>query len=240
VLVCRPSKPRVNPTRIRPTDRLFDIAAALLCEKGYAATTTREIAAVAGIRQASLYYHVDGKEDLLHQISMSSLEQLFTNVQSAVSAVSDPPERIGALVRTHLGTILQHKIRHVTMLKELRALSDPHRAAVMALRKEYANLVRSVIEGAQTAGAVRVDIPARYLYLALLNILNWAVLWFRRGQTLSEDQLARIFTSLSHRCRSRIRTSAHCSAGSAQPPKENASGGRPGGKIPALYFRASA
>ena len=173
----------------RPTsERLFDIAAALFCEKGYATTTTREIAAAAGIQQASLYYHVASKEDLLHQISVSSLEQLFANVQSAVSAVSDPLERIEILVRTHLGTILRHQIRHVTMLNELRALSDPHRAAVIALRKKYAVLVRSVIEEAQAAGAVRIDIPARYLYLALLNILNWAVLWFRRGQTLSEDQ----------------------------------------------------
>ena len=53
----------------RPTsERLFDIAAALFCEKGYATTTTREIAAAAGIQQASLYYHVTSKEDLLHPV----------------------------------------------------------------------------------------------------------------------------------------------------------------------------
>jgi TetR/AcrR family transcriptional regulator, cholesterol catabolism regulator len=181
----------------RPTgERLFDIAAALFCEKGYAATTTREIATAAGIQQASLYYHVSGKEDLLHQICVSSLDQLFADVELAVGAVNDPVERIEILVRTHLRTILRHQIRHVTMLNELRALSEPHRTAVMALRKKYAGLVRSVLEDAQAAGAVRGDIPARYLYLALLNILNWAVLWFRRGQTLSEDQIARIFTSI--------------------------------------------
>jgi TetR/AcrR family transcriptional regulator, cholesterol catabolism regulator len=181
----------------RPTgERLFDIAAALFCEKGYAAATTREIAAAAGIQQASLYYHVSGKEDLLHQICVSSLDQLFSDVQAAVSAVGNPLDRIEILVSTHLRTILRHQIRHVTMLNELRALSNQHRSAVMALRKKYANLVRSVIEGAQAAGVLRIDIPARYLYLALLNILNWAVLWFRRGQTLSEDELARIFTSI--------------------------------------------
>src|SRR5580658_8269317 len=78
----------------KPTgERLFDIAAALFCEKGYAATTTRAIAAAAGIQQASLYYHVAGKEDLLHQICVSSLDQLLTDVQSAVSAESNPLER---------------------------------------------------------------------------------------------------------------------------------------------------
>jgi AcrR family transcriptional regulator len=181
----------------RPTaERLFDIAATLFFKKGYAATTTREIAAAAGIQQASLYYHVSSKEDLLHQICVSSLDQLFSEVQSAVGAVSNQLARIEVLARTHLRTILRHQIRHVTMLNEVRALSHPHRMGVMAMRKRYADLVRSVIEDAQAAGVVRTDIPARYLYLALLNILNWAVLWFRRGQTLSEEQLGRTFTSI--------------------------------------------
>src|SRR5580692_5206253 len=92
----------------RPTaERLFDISAALFCEKGYAATTTREIATAAGIQQASLYYHVSGKEDLLHQICVSSLDQLFGDVESAVSAVNGAVERIEVLVRTHLRTILR-------------------------------------------------------------------------------------------------------------------------------------
>jgi TetR/AcrR family transcriptional regulator, cholesterol catabolism regulator len=178
------------------SERLFDTAAALFFKKGYAETTTREIASAVGIQQASLYYHVESKEDLLYQICVSSLEQLLLDVQTAVNEASDPLERIRVLARTHLRTILRHQIRHVTMLNELRALSDPHRAAVVALRKKYAALVRSVLEDAQAAGAVRGDIPARFLYLALLNILNWAVLWFRRDQALSVDQLARIFTSV--------------------------------------------
>jgi AcrR family transcriptional regulator len=110
--------------------------------------------------------------------------------------VADPVERIRVLARTHLRTILKHQIRHVTMLNELRALSGPHREEVVALRRQYANLVRSVIEAGQAAGALRNDISARYLYLALLNILNWAVLWYRKGQSLAEEELARMFTSI--------------------------------------------
>jgi AcrR family transcriptional regulator len=186
----------LQPPRLLTSERLFDIAAALFCERGYAVTTTREIAAAAGIRQASLYYHVSTKEDLLYQICVSSLEELLTEVQTALSAVTDPIEQIEVLARTHLRTILRHQIWHLTMLTELRALSGEHHRAVVALRRQYADLVRAVVEEAQAAGAVRTDIPARYLYLALLNILNRAVRWFRSGELLSEDELARMFTSV--------------------------------------------
>jgi TetR/AcrR family transcriptional regulator, cholesterol catabolism regulator len=188
----------LNPTHpATPTaQRLFDTAASLFFEKGFAATTTREIASAVGIQQASLYYHVSGKEDLLHQICVSSLEQLLAEVQSAVLESADPLERIRILARTQVRAILKHQIRYVTMLNEMRALSEPHRSEVVALRRKYANLVRALIEEAQAAGSIRTDIPSRYLYLALLNVLNWAVLWYRKGQTLSEEELAHMFTSI--------------------------------------------
>jgi AcrR family transcriptional regulator len=188
----------LNPTHPAPptAQRLFDTAAALFFEKGFAATTTREIASAVGIQQASLYYHVSSKEDLLHQICVSSLEQLLAEVQSAVLESSNALERIRILARTHVRAILKHQIRYVTMLNEMRALSEPHRVEVVALRRKYANTVRSLIEEAQAAGSIRNDIPSRYLYLALLNVLNWAVLWYRKGQTLSEEDLARMFTSI--------------------------------------------
>jgi len=181
----------------RPTsERLFDTAAALFCERGYAVTTTREIAAAVGIRQASLYYHVANKEDLLYQICVSSLEELLTEVQAALGAVSDPIGRIEVLARTHLRIILRRQIRHLTMLTELRGLSGVHHKTVVAMRRRYADVVRGVLEEAQRAGAVRKDISSRYLYLALLNILNRAVRWFRPGQSLTEDELAQMFTSV--------------------------------------------
>jgi AcrR family transcriptional regulator len=181
----------------KPTiERLFDTAASLFWEKGYDATTTREIAAIVGIQQASLYYHVASKEDLFFQLCVSSLDRLRSDVESAIRDITEPLDRIRALVRAHLTTLLEHQVRHVTMLTDLRALSDRHHAAVLALRKKYADLVRETIEYGQDRGSIRDDIPAKYLHFALLNMLNWAVLWFRRDQGLSADHLAGLFTPI--------------------------------------------
>src|SRR5581483_8313276 len=192
-----PSSVDTAPDTDRSTpERVLDTAAALFWEKGYAGTTTREIAAAVGIQQASLYYHVASKEDLLYQLCVSSMDQLLADVQSAVDRCSDALDRLRALIRAHLGTLLKDQVRHVTMLAELRALSKRHHAEVLALRKKYADLVRTVLQDAQTAGKVRNDIPSKYLYLALLNVLNWAVVWYRRDQALSADQLADLFSPI--------------------------------------------
>lgn len=175
-------------------ERLFDTAASLFWEKGYAATSTREIAAALGIQQASLYYHIASKEDLFYQLCITSLEQLRGNVESTLKDVHDPVDRIRAFVGAHLAALLTYQVRHVTMLTELRALSDPHHRDVLARRKSYAGLVRSLLAEGQAASMIRKDIPDRYLYLALLNVLNWAVLWFRRDQELPASRLTDIFS----------------------------------------------
>lgn len=184
------------PTDRSTPERVLDTAATLFWEKGYATTTTREIAAAVGIQQASLYYHVPSKEALLYQLCVSSLEQLLADVKAAVEAHRDPLERLHALIRAHLTKLVQHQMRHVTMLTELRALSKRHHAEVLAMRKQYAHLVRSVIQEGQSAGKLRKDVPAKYLYLALLNVLNWAVIWFRREQALTADHLADLFSPI--------------------------------------------
>ena len=162
-------------------------------KKGYAATTTREIAASLGIRQASLYHHVASKENLLCQLCVTSLEQLLQEVQSAVNESSSPAAQIRLLVHAHLNTLLKYRTRHALMLKELRALSGTCRRQVLGLRKRYEKLVLSILNHGQRVGSVRTDIPTKYLCLALLNVLNWAVLWFRDDDALSSDQLAEIF-----------------------------------------------
>ena len=177
-------------------DRLLDTAAELFWEKGYAATTTREIAAALRIQQASLYYHMASKEDLLYQIFGSSLQQFLADVPAAVQQVSDPRERIRVLIRVHVGTLLRYQKRNMTMLTELRALSAKHRSEVVALRERYAAFMRSTLEDAQANGGIRNDIPVAYLSLALLNMLNWAARWYRENRDPSPDQVAGLFFKL--------------------------------------------
>ena len=219
-----PSTVETAASAERPTpERVLDTAAALFWEKGYAATTTREIAAAVGIQQASLYYHVPSKEGLLYQLCVSSLEQLRVDVQAAMAEVGNPLDRLRALIQAHLRTLLKHQFRHVTMLTELRALSSRHHTEVLALRKQYAGLARSVLAEGQEAGAIRADIPPQCLYLALLNILNWAVVWFRRDQALDAGQLAAIFAPIFLEGAAALRGSVSLALPDFEPPRRKAS-----------------
>jgi AcrR family transcriptional regulator len=178
------------------SERLLDTAAKLFWTKGYASTTTREIAALLGVQKASLYHHVSRKEDLLYAICVASLERIREAVQTAIEAESDPLERIKTLIRAHVGAMLEDQDKHSTMLTELRALSPDRRDEVVALRDAYEKVVRSVLERAQQAGAIRDDVPVKFLALGLLDLLNWAIFWFQRDGAMTADELGEFFVKL--------------------------------------------
>jgi TetR/AcrR family transcriptional regulator, cholesterol catabolism regulator len=176
-------------------DRLLVLAAALFREKGYSATTTRELAGQLGIQKASLYHHIRSKEDLLFEISVESLKQI-TETVSAARDNATPAGRLAAMIAAHLETALRDQDMHTTMLIELRCLSAPRQAQVRERRDAYQELLRGVIREDQAAGRLRTDIPAGYLTLSLLNLLNWTIFWYDSGGPRSASDLASMMSTI--------------------------------------------
>jgi AcrR family transcriptional regulator len=159
-------------------DRVLASAAKLFREKGYAGTSTRELAASAGLQSASLYHHIGTKEDLLYRLSVTTLEEVADLFGRVVAEGSDPVATLERLVRSYVELLLEERDRHAAMLNELRALSAQRRVEVVELRDRNVALVRDVVGRAQQAGGVRSDIDPKYATLALFNLLNWTIFWY--------------------------------------------------------------
>lgn len=176
--------------------RLLSEAASLFRERGFAATTTREIAARLGINKASLYHHAPSKESLLHDICVESLRRTKTAFTQAMEKEPDPTRRISALIHAHVQSMLADLEMHATMLFEMRGLTGEYSEHVKKSRHEYEVMVLEVVAGAQKAGALRTDMTARRLAMGLLNMLNWTLSWYSPRGDLSPGELADVLADL--------------------------------------------
>jgi AcrR family transcriptional regulator len=176
--------------RDRTAERVLTEAARLFREQGYAASTTRELAKRLGINKASLYYHVAKKEDLLHQICMEAMTRIYDEVSAAIESETDPAERIRALIGAHLHSTLTDLDLHGTMMLEMKYLTGDERDEVMEARNRFEGLVGSTISSAQRVGVIRHDMPASYLRILLLNLLNWPLTWYELGTSMTPEKLS--------------------------------------------------
>lgn len=122
-----PGRPRHIPaTSARsPRDQVLDAAAELFVTKGFAATSTREIAERVGIRHASLYYHFAGKDEILAEL-----------LQRSVRPTVDKVEKIEALVppETHATAL------YLLALIDIRTLAEaPHNVGILYAQSDVTN-----------------------------------------------------------------------------------------------------
>lgn len=105
-MMSRASRPRLGRPRHTPTETsadgspredILNAAAALFVERGFAATSTRLIAERVGIRQASLYYHFSGKDELLIELLMTSVRPSLDAVVAVEALVAHHATAAGAL-----------------------------------------------------------------------------------------------------------------------------------------------
>jgi AcrR family transcriptional regulator len=170
--------------------------ASLFRERGFHATTTREISARLGINKASLYYHVPSKEALLHDICVESLRRTKLALTDALAAQPDKSQWITTLIHAHTRSMLTDLEMHATMLFEMRCLTGDYYAAVKASRDEYEALVLKTVAAAQEVGALRTDLTAKQLTMCVLNLLNWTLSWWSPDGDLTPDQLADVLANM--------------------------------------------
>jgi AcrR family transcriptional regulator len=158
--------------------------------KGFAAATTREIAAAAGLLPGSLHYRYASKEDLLLALMERGIERATTTLRGAIAQERDPVERLRVGLRAHLRLLLHEDEAIYVLLYEGRALSGDRRAEMVRLRDRYDALWDGLLHAAAGTGRVRAGVDLRLLRLLLLGAANWTAQWFSPEGAFSSDEVA--------------------------------------------------
>ncbi|SDE24367.1 TetR/AcrR family transcriptional regulator [Glycomyces harbinensis] len=146
----RVGRPRIAPepgpsADAAPRDQLLAAAAELFTVQGYTATSTRAIAARAGMRQASMYYHFASKEALLSSLLEATVAPSLEFAEWALAERGAAAEaRLWALARIDAAQLAgaRHNLGALYLLPELRQEAfAPFRGMRERLRESYRDLL---------------------------------------------------------------------------------------------------
>jgi AcrR family transcriptional regulator len=172
-------------------EHLVRLAAELFAEKGYQATTVRNIADEAGILSGSLYHHFDSKESIVDEILTSFFDELTAANQAALERGGDPRTVLAALVRICFGTLVPHRAAIMVMQNDWNYLRRFDRFDYLSRSEEETERiwVGQIAQGQQT-GLFRDDIDPRLTYRMIRDTIWVAVRWFQPGGRLDAHGLA--------------------------------------------------
>ena len=170
----------------------------LIYERGYAATSLRDLAAAVGIQPGSLYNHISTKQDLLFGLVRSHMEELLARLDDLLAATAGSPAKLRAFIEFHLTYHIKRTKEVFIAYSELRSLEPANYAVVVELRKAYeSRLIAILDQGVAEAVFSVADTPvAAYGSLALLTGITT---WFKPGGRLDTEQLIRLYTDMVFR-----------------------------------------
>jgi AcrR family transcriptional regulator len=185
---------RADATRAR----LQEAALSAFAEKGFHGTTTRDIAAAAGMSPAALYVHHKSKEELLYLISRGGHARTLRMVRAAISSSDDLAEALYRVVHDFAVDHAQTHTRARIVNYELAALSDEHYAVIRDIRRRIEQEVRSLVERGAAAGVFDTPDPAMTA-LALLSLGIDIGRWFREDGRWSPEEVGAHYAALALR-----------------------------------------
>ena len=179
-----------------PREEILQRASLLFYERGYDATSIRDIAEAVGLSSSTMYHHFANKQDVLYAIVSRFMSDF---VAATVPVLRDrtlsPTERIRRTVRLHI-EISDDRRPELLIGNPIRYALDPaRREQATGWQIAYHDAVRDTIaEGGQTGEFQVADVSMTTM--AILDMLNGIREWYSPAGRLSRDEVIGRYTSL--------------------------------------------
>lgn len=191
---------RRTPTKgDRRYDQLYEAAAELFYQKGYASTSLQDLADAIGLQKGSLYHYIDSKEDLLFGIAQYSHEFFTELVVSQDATSGKPSERLTWLLFGHAKFAVENFHTQAAFYNERQNLSIERQNMIMEIRDTYEKLLRDLVEEGQACGEFIPTLPPKIAVFGMLGMINWINIWYQPSGELTADEIAAAFSAMAVR-----------------------------------------
>jgi AcrR family transcriptional regulator len=194
----RDSVPARGGPRSRGRDTeavLIESATRLFYEKGYNGTSITDLADALGLVNASVYYYVASKQELLLRVLQSGMEGFLTRLEEIAAGDGSSQEKVRLAIENHLEFVVNRRDAVAVFLRERRFLEPPLSEAYDDSVDRYDELFIELVEEGIAAGEFPA-VDAHLVTRLILGAINWIVEWYDPRGRLSRAELTDTVTDM--------------------------------------------
>lgn len=169
-------------------DVIIAKAARLFREKGYSATSMRDLAEHVGVEAASLYNHIKSKAEILQEICFKTANLFMNHITEVELSDQKSIAKIEAILRFHIRQIISHYEEVYVMDREWKHLTDPYLSNMQSQRRSYRQRIATIIEEGIRKGEIK-NIDAPTAVLIMLHAVSGIESWHRSIKRISAEML---------------------------------------------------
>lgn len=170
-------------------EQVIRSAAKLFKEKGYAASSMRDLAQRLGIEAASLYSHIKSKEEILQTLCFDMAADFRESLDKVEKQDVSASEKLSLGIVGHVNVMARDLTASAVFMNEHRHLSNPYLRDFLLLRINYINRFKGIIEEGVAKGEFKKNIDTKLAVMTLFSSLNWMPLWYSPDSSINPQAL---------------------------------------------------
>lgn len=172
--------------------QIIQTAARFFREKGYSDVTMRDLAKAMDIKAASLYNHINSKDEILSAVIMGLVEEFTLHIQATSKEESTSIEKLKDIIAMHVDVTKKRTDSLACMNKEWRYLNERDKKRFQKLRGAYEDEFVQIVKRGMANEELELDDP--YIFSnSILSMLRTLYHWHDQK---SENTAPNLITNL--------------------------------------------
>ncbi len=169
-------------------EEIIRVASRLFNEKGYKAVSMRDIAKAMDIKAASLYNHINGKQQILSEIIIKVAEEFTDGMRNVVEEDSSALMKVEKVIELHVDITVNYSEALASLNNDWMHLEKDDLKAYVKMREDYEENFRSIINTGIDTGEIKANHPEVVLF-SILSTLRTLYLWYQKRGKLDVNIL---------------------------------------------------
>lgn len=175
-------------------EEIIKTAAKLFKEKGYSAVTMRDLATAMGIKAASLYNHINSKQEILKEIIISIAEDFTKGLEHIKSSSVNSLDKLDKIIALHIKISSENTDGMASLNNDWMHLED-QLEYYLKLRTDYENNFREILKQGIVNNEL-LDDNADVMLFSMLSTLRSLYIWIPKKEDLNPLELEKSLSNV--------------------------------------------
>jgi len=171
--------------------KILNAAINLFSEKGYSATSIRDIANEVDLTSATLYHYMKNKKELLDLVMERYLNHLISGAEKVLQHIGNASaeEKLGELIKYHVKTHGNERLPALVVDTEYRSLEGESKQKIKAQRNKYEQIWKDILDEGKRQGQFHFQ-DLHITSFAIISLCTGVAHWYRSDGRLGLDEIA--------------------------------------------------
>ena len=160
---------------------ILEKSARLIRKKGYAATTVKDIAAELNIKPASLYNHIENKQEILQTILLPLANRYTKGIQEIAKSPLDPLQKLERIIADQIRITIENTDAVSLVPNEWVHLETEARNKYLDWRDIYEKEFKKILRKCIKEGYLR-PVNVEIASFSILSTLRWLYSWYAKNK----------------------------------------------------------